>query len=78
MKKYLPVIVLSIFLLLLLTGINEKKKGYLILHLCLECVFFILWVKETALQDIFFNFDSKSVYFGISLFYNLDINLYLL
>ena len=29
MRKYLPVIVLSIFLLLLLTGINEKKKGHL-------------------------------------------------
>lgn len=30
MRKYLPVIVLSIFLLLLLIGINEKKKGHLI------------------------------------------------
>lgn len=29
MKKYLHVIILSIFLLLLLTGVNEKKKGHL-------------------------------------------------
>lgn len=29
MRKYLPAIILLIFLLFLLTGVNEKKKGHL-------------------------------------------------